>query len=248
MKPQRLDLCYEIVWKGRWHIGSGYQSAVADRLLRRMGGVKGYPFVPGSQLKGVLRSQCEQLALALDLEAINPHAVTRDDEQNLLAHFTPLANSKLIVDRLFGNRYQGECLFVTNAMPNPSDEEKTTSVQTRTTLDRVTGTVMEQHLFTTEFVGREIILRGKIRGRHPAGVLTQYDDDFPYEYALLVAGILSLETIGSDKSAGLGRCKVKLEEETLHWNGNPIKQDDALQSFRVLNEEWGMWWLEESNA
>ena len=248
MKPQRLDLCYEIVWKGRWHIGSGYQSAVADRLLRRMGGVKGDPFVPGSQLKGVLRYQCERLALALDLEAINPHAVTTDDEQKLLDHFTPLVNSQLIVDRLFGSRYQGECLFVTNAMPVPSDEEKTTSVQTRTAMDRVTGTVMEQHLFTTELIEAEINLRGRIRGRHPAGVLTQYDDDFPYEYALLVVGILSLETLGGDKSTGLGRCKVKLKEDTLHWNGNPIKQDDALQSFRDLNEEWGMWWLEESNA
>lgn len=248
MLPQRLDLCYEIVWKGRWHIGSGYQSAVADRLLRRMGGVRGDPFVPGSQLKGVLRSQCEQLALALDLEAINPHAATWDDEQNLLDHFTPLANSKLIVDRLFGSRYQGECLFVTNAMPVASDVENKAVVQTRTAMDRATGTVMEQHLFTTELVEGEINLRGKIRGRHPAEILTQYDDGFPYEYALLVAGILSLETIGSDKSTGLGRCQVNLEEETLHWNGNPIKQHDALQSFQVLNEEWGMWWLEESNA
>ena len=248
MKPQRLDLCYEIVWNGRWHIGSGYQSAVADRLLRRMGGVKGDPFVPGSQLKGVLRYQCERLALALDLEAINPHAVTRDDEQNLLAHFTPLANSKLIVDRLFGSRYQGECLFVTNAMPVSSNAENKAVVQTRTAMDRVTGTVMEQHLFTTELVEAEINLRGRIRGRHPAGVLTQYDDGFPYEYALLVAGILSLETLGGDKSTGLGRCKVKLEGDQLCWNGDSIKQDDALQSFRDLNEEWGIWWLEESNA
>ena len=36
MQPQRLDLCYKIVWTGRSHVGSGYQSAVADRLLRRM--------------------------------------------------------------------------------------------------------------------------------------------------------------------------------------------------------------------
>ena len=27
MNPQRLDLSYSIVWKGRWHVGSGYQSA-----------------------------------------------------------------------------------------------------------------------------------------------------------------------------------------------------------------------------
>ena len=117
MQPQRLDVCYEIIWKGRWHVGSGYQSAVADRLLRRMDGVDKVPFVPGSQIKGALRHQCERLAIALDLEAINPHDVTKDDEQSLVKHFTPLANSDLIVDRLFGTRYQGECLFVTNALP-----------------------------------------------------------------------------------------------------------------------------------
>ena len=73
MNPQRLDLNYDIVWQGRWHVGSGYGSATADRLLQRMGGTNGDPFVPGSQIKGVLRHHCERLALALDLEAINPH-------------------------------------------------------------------------------------------------------------------------------------------------------------------------------
>ena len=252
MKPQRLDLCYEIVWQGRWHVGSGYQSAVADRLLRRMGGVNGDPFVPGSQIKGLLRHQCERLALALGLEAVNPHAVTKDDQQTLVKHFVPLANSELITDRLFGSRYQGGYLFFTNAMPPSPDNKKKvgaqTAVQTRTAIDRVTGTVMEQHLFTTELTEGEVNLQGKIQGRHPAGILTQYDGKFPYEYALLVAGLLSLEALGGDKSTGLGRCKVKLEGETLHWNGNPINQDDALQSFRELSEEWGEWWLEESNA
>ncbi len=232
MGPQRLDLCYEIVWKGRWHVGSGYQSAVSDRLLRRMEGVNRDPFVPGSQLKGVLRYQCERLALALDLEAINPHAATKDDEQNLLAHFTPLANSKLIVDRLFGSRYQGECLFVTNAMPVSSDGEKTTSVQTRTAMDRVTGTVMEQHLFTTELVEAEINLRGTIRGRHPAGALTQYDGGFPYEYALLLLTLPLLDCLGGDKSVGLGRCNIKIREESLLWNGCHISLDNALQNFQ----------------
>ena len=236
MEPQRLDLCYEIVWNGRWHVGSGYQSAVADRLLRRMEGVNGEPFVPGAQIKGSLRHQCERLALSLGFEAINPHDVTPEDGKALVTHFAPLTNSKLIVDRLFGSRYQGECLFVTNATPIPSDAEKTTSVQTRTAMDRVTGTVMEQHLFTTELVEDKINLRGKIRGRHPAGVLTQDEGGFPYEYALLVAGILSLETLGGDKSTGLGRCEVKLDGDKLYWNGGPIKQNEALQSFQ--EKEW----------
>ncbi len=236
MKPQRLDLCYNIIWKGRWHVGSGYQSAAADRLLRRIGGADGDPFVPGSQIKGVLRQQCERLALALDLEAVNPHAGTTEDEQSLVRHFTSLVKSDLIVDRLFGSRYQGECLFVTNALPASSDEEKNTFSQTRTAIDRVTGTVMEQHLFTTELVEGGLKLQGEIRGRHPAGVLSQDSEGFPYEYSLLVASLLSLDTLGGDKSVGLGRCKVKLKDQSLYWNGECISQDDAFQNFQ--EEDW----------
>ena len=239
MKPQRLDLCYEIAWNGRWHVGSGYQSAVADRLLRRMEGVNRDPFVPGSQLKGLLRHQCERLALALGLEAINPHAVTPEDEKDLVTHFTPLTNSKLIIDRLFGSRYQGECLFVTNAMPVSSDNAENSDnaknkavVQTRTAMDRVTGTVMEQHLFTTELVEEKINLQGKIRGRHPAGALTQYDGGFPYEYTLLLFALPLLDCLGGDKSVGLGRCNIKIREESLLWNGCHISLDNALQNFQ----------------
>ena len=236
MKPQRLDLCYHIVWQGRWHVGSGYQSAAADRLVQRL--PDGAPFVPGSQIKGVLRHQCERLTLALGLKAVNPHAGLEKEERSLVEYFTPLEKSDLMVDRLFGSRYQGECLFVTNAVP-VSSEESMSSVQARTAIDRVTKTVMEHHLFTTELTEGDICLRGEIRARHPAGVLTQEEDGFPYEYALLVAGLLSLEALGGDKSVGLGRCEVHLETESLRWNGQHIPLDEVLQGFR--EEEWGEW-------
>lgn len=236
MKPQRLDLCYRIIWKGRWHVGSGYQSAVADRLLRRLH--DGFPFVPGSQIKGVLRHQCERLAWALDLKAVDPHSSEKHNQQ-LVKHFTPLAKSKLVVDRLFGSRYQGECLFVTNAAPASSGEKNTTSVQTRTAMDRVTRTVMEKHLFTTELTEGDIALQGTIRARHPAGVLTQEAaDGFPYEYSLLIAGLLSLDALGGDKSVGLGRCEIKLKEKSLRWNDGDISKEDALQSFD--ESDWGV--------
>ena len=238
MSPQRLDVSYCITWEGRWHVGSGYQSAAADRLLRRLGGVDGAPFVPGSQIKGVLRYQCERLALALGLEAVNPHAGIEEDEKELVTHFKPLAKSTLIVDRLFGTRYQGECLFVTNALPVPSAEGTGTSVQPRTAMDRLTGTVMEQHLFTTEFSEGNASLQGTIRARHSAGILTQDADGFPYEYALLLVSLLSLDTLGADKSTGLGRCKIQIKEDTLLRNGQHISLDKVLGDFRDNPDDW----------
>lgn len=237
--PQRLDMRYRIEWRGRWHVGSGYQSAGTDRLQRRLQGPHGAPFVPGSQLKGVLRHQCERLALALELDALDPHAHNNEEHKHrLVKHFTPLAKSELVVDRLFGTRYQGECLFVTNALPCASKVENATSVQARTAIDRLTGTVKEQHLFTTELTEKHVYLHGTIRARHPADVLTQEDEGFPYEYTLLVAALLSLDTLGGDKSVGLGQCRMQLVDDTMCWNGSTIGADDALESLRSEAEDW----------
>ena len=236
MTPQRLDISYRIAWNGRWHVGSGYGSAAVDRLQQRCGRGAGTPFVPGSQVKGVLRHQCERLALAFGLEAVDPHAGTEDGDRSLVEHFRPLAKSKLLIDRLFGSRYQGECVFVTNAVPGKGGEGNAAkpAVAARTAIDRVTGTVMEQHLFTTELVEADVDLQGAIRARHPGGVLTQEDEGLPYEYALLVAGLLSMETLGGDKSTGLGRCEVRIE--SLRWNGENMSPEAALTSFE--EREW----------
>ena len=235
MNPQRLDLTYCITWHGRWHVGNGYQSTATDRLQRRLSDGS-TPFVPGAQVKGVLRHQCERLALMLDLEAVDPHVADEGHNQRLVDHFRPLQESELLIDRLFGSRYQGECLFVSNAVPT-AQERNMTIVEARTAIDRVTGTVMDQHLFTTEVVQADVNLRGEIRARHPRRVLTQDADGFPYEYALLLAGISSVETLGGDKSVGLGRCEVGIDPESLRWNGNEMTLDRALQCFDEL--EWG---------
>ncbi len=239
MTPQRLDIGYRITWKGRWHVGSGYQSAVADRLQQRS--AADAPFVPGSQVKGALRHQCERLATALGVETVDPHDVPRrrrnrrpaagaeEGDCNLVKHFRPLAKSGLLIDRLFGSRYQGECVFVTNAEPAKQEPQSTIAVAARTAIDRVTGTVMEQHLFTTETVEAGPDLHGAVRARHPAGLLTQDDAGFPYEYALLVAGLLTLETLGGDKSVGMGRCGIEID--SLNWNDADTKIEIALASF-----------------
>ncbi len=239
MNPQRLDVRYRIAWNGRWHVGSGYQSSVADRLQQRWGGHGGPPFVPGSQMKGILRDQCERLARTLGLNVVGPHSGAEAGDRHLVEHFRPLAKSDLLIDRLFGSRYQGECLFATNALSATAESQDIrdiTDVTARTAVDRVTGTAMERRLYTTEYASPEVYLHGGIRARHPEGVLTCDDGEFPFEYTLLVAGMLSLDALGGDKSAGFGRCEISLEPDSLRWNGSSISLDHAL---RALEErEW----------
>ena len=250
--PQRLDISYRIQWDGEWHVGSGFRTAATDRLIQRLGGAGGRPFVPGSQIKGVLRHTCGRLAQSLGLDAIDPHATSRDQWRLLVEHFRPLKQSPLVVDRLFGSRFQGDCLFVDNAMPasaegqGDQDQAETSGpdeaagtreyprvVRARTAMDRLTGTVKEGHLFTTELAQR-VELVGRIRARHPDGVLTQYDGGFPYEYALLLAGLLSIDRLGGDKSSGLGRCHVTVER--VIWNGAEKGLEECLAPLAEIAE------------
>jgi CRISPR/Cas system CSM-associated protein Csm3 (group 7 of RAMP superfamily) len=116
----------------------------------------------------------------------------------------------------------------------------TTRTHSRTAIDRLTGTAREQTLFVTEVVqGRATQLHSRLQARHPVGALTQDGDGFPFEYSLLLAGLLSLDRLGGDKSAGFGRCRIEIENNAVRWNDQssfPLEQ--ALKSFEDLGEDW----------
>ncbi|MCA9071075.1 MAG: hypothetical protein KDA84_19240 [Planctomycetaceae bacterium] len=307
---QALEISFAVVWKTPWHVGSGYRTTNIDRLVRRRRMPAGlppaeknsapqsslkdaeWPYVPGSQIKGVLRQRVEQLAVSWGGTVQDPHA-TGLENRELIAAFGPLHRSQALADRLFGSRYQGDCLFVSDALSleewphapfwddpaktnpkkrkkagkdakddsdEPQEEEKAPSYvfrgasgesvetfsQPRVGLDRTTGTSKEGHLYVTERTGAGQVLLGHIRARHPAGVLTQYPDEeivFPFEYSLLLAALLSLNSLGGDTSAGSGWCDIQLLPGGILWkDGANAPQEvsfkEALTSFETFRGEW----------
>lgn len=242
-QAQRLDVAFTIEWEASWHVGSGQGNVRADRLLRRRsagGYSRRVPYVPGSQIKGVLRHQCERLAKLLGADVVSPHVTDRDSERQLLEAFRPLPRSQWLIDRLFGSRYQGECLFVEDALPRSADALIPVRLHSRTSIDRVTGTARDRTLFVTEVVeSTSPALHSWLSARHPPGVLTQDGDGFPFEYSLLLAGLLSLDALGGDKSLGLGRCRIVVEGDAVRWNGRQmVPLAEALRSFSDLDEDW----------
>jgi CRISPR/Cas system CSM-associated protein Csm3 (group 7 of RAMP superfamily) len=238
MTAQRLDVRFEIIWESNWHAGSGEGSAGMDRLVRRrMVNGRQIPFLPGSQLKGVLRHQCERLAATLGANVVSPHQIGSEVSSELLRQFQPLSESELPIDRLFGSRYDGDCLFVDDALPELQSTQRSWG-QARTAIDRLTRTVRERTLFVTEVVsGQASKLQGRLRARHASGVLTCGQGEFPHEYALLLAGLLNIDSLGGDRSIGLGACRIEIPGQVVRWNDHeryPLTQ--ALASFK--EQEW----------
>jgi hypothetical protein len=99
-------------------------------------------------------------------------------------------------------------------------------------MDRLSRTARDRTLFFSEVVaGGGRALRGRIRARHPAGTLSLYDGGFPLEYALLLAGLLTVDGLGGSRSSGLGVCRVEVPDAFVTWNGTRVPLPEALNSF-----------------
>lgn len=211
----RLKLEVQIDVQSIVHAGSGEGSFLTDRLIVRDS--RGRPYIPASTLKGVFREHCERLSRTLGFPApADPH------QPNLTQHpgFVPKAMIDSPVDILFGTKYEAGELYFRNAEPIGADWPTTS--RHRVARHRVLGTAREKHLFSTEYAN-DTTFRVTIDGYHHDLVI--FDEKFPpFAYCLLIAGILSVESLGGDKSTGAGRLTRPIQVAAL-YNGDPVDID-----------------------
>jgi len=212
----RLEVSFCLSFEGRWHVGSGAGKGLVDRAVRfkrvwRDGKAVLVPSVLGSTLKGILRHSCEKIAEMLDLEWLDPH----DESAAAQYGFQPISESKYIVDRLFGSRYEGECLFVEDGKwveeaneynEHQLYEEMIASIS----IDRATNTAKQDHLFSYSYLNKGLF-SFYIRTVHKQDDLHIIKNSpMPAEYVLLLAGICNLNRLGSGKSTGLGMLRTEI--------------------------------------
>lgn len=179
---------------------------MADRLIRR--DAQGWPYLPGSTLKGVIREHCEKLWRLLapvHCHPLDPH----DRDLSRQGAFGPLEEAPWPVEVLFGTNFEEGGLFFRDASlsaaPYPGPD-----YQTRVRRYRHLGTVKEGHLFTTEYAPAQIFTT-TVTGYHRPAILEAFQEgDLPYAYCLLVAGILSVNRLGGDKSTGSGEVGIDI--------------------------------------
>ncbi len=223
----KLDL--SICFKSKWHAGSGEGSLLLDRLVRR--DARNFPYIPGSTLKGVIRENCEKLSRTLKFpEPSDPHQTDLTIRDN----FKPLNESDSPVDRIFGNKYEGGCLFFRDARLDKKPPHRFLKEQSRICKYRKLGTAKEQHLFSSEYA-IPMKFKTKIDGYHDDLVYLEQGDP-PYAYCLLIAGIMKTDRLGGDKSTGSGQ--VEISFDSIEYNGEQLDKESV---FEYLDSElYGM--------
>jgi len=216
-----IKLGLTIRFRSKWHIGSGEGGLLTDRFIRRDG--RNRPYIPGSSLKGVVRESCEKLSRTLGFgDSCDPHQASLIDPRA----FGPLAQAASPVDAIFGNKYEEGGLFFRDAClssPPPYGFQK---LQSRIRKYRVLGTAREKHLFSTEYAA-PMEFSTTIDGYH-RDLLFLEEEDPPYAYCLLVAGIKMVDRLGGDKSTGAGKLR-EMAVDSMEYNGRPFSLETVFE-------------------
>ncbi len=191
-------------------IGSGVSTSKLGIDKLTMKDKDGNLIIPASTFKGRLRSRCERILKAIEIELCqSPNA------ENMCPHyFLKKGKGELYcpICQMFGSPWKESPLMFEDLIWNVSSEEPdwkdfNTEIRSGTAISRRRGIVDEQKLFFTETSPSNAhpVFKGKIIGK--------INDD--RELALLQLGLNELQLIGSGKTRGLGWCKVRIEPEEL---------------------------------
>ena len=252
-QQDRIMLTYQVTFKSAFHCGTGMAKGVIDRTVIR--DKDDYLYIPGSTIKGVLRENCECLARLFDIEIHDPHHPFRNPFFNSEEIVSFLRDEPDIIERIFGSHRQESSLFFDNAWMDEetkkffksSGSEKRkrlfmqmqTATRTQTRLSRLTRTVKENALYTSEFGIPELKFEGKIHGCLEGTRNEMAELPGSYPLFLLIASIGMTERIGANRSTGMGSCRFHIQK--LMVNGETIEEPqkrycEALETF-ILYED-----------
>jgi len=245
MHKLRLKIAYCLEFKSAFHCGTGLPNGLIDRAVTRDEG--GFLYIPGSTVKGVLRDRCEQILGLFDLSAHEPHS----DMSGLYeAHPHPT-----LIATIFGSRFQPGQLYFDDAVMDGSQqvwfdspssqpdvkeekrhEYRARQVETRTqvSISRLTGTAQMGALYHSEYGMYGLKFAGEIKGVL-MGTPLMGAPQWNFPLLVLVAGLLSLDRIGGNKSTGAG--EVICTISAILGDDTPVILDDLLAELPYLDRE-----------
>ena len=223
-----ISLHLTINMTSKWHMGSGEGSLLLDRLVKKDS--QNRPFISGSTLKGVIRESCEKLSRTLKFpEPSDPH----QNDLTIQDNFRSLVKLQSPVDRIFGNKFEGGQLFFRDARLEKDPPYEFQKTQTRICKYRKLGTAKDKHLFSTEYAA-PMSFKTTIEGHHQ-NLINIVKEDPPFEYCLLIAGILNVTHLGGDKSTGCGKADILID--SIKYNEKMVSKDTVFE-YLELSEDY----------
>jgi CRISPR/Cas system CSM-associated protein Csm3 (group 7 of RAMP superfamily) len=226
MALYKVDLQVRLELVTPLHVGTGY--GLAGYIdARTLTDPDGYPYIPGSSLKGRLRYYLRRLLPTLGNGPGDPGPL-----ENLFGQENRVGTlffTDLRLSQPWANLMQRLREGTDRGVPLKG---LLTGRHTNVMLSRLRGVAVRQRLFTVETVPPHLDFQGSIHGHLPdqGRTLTIKGQTYPWDLALLVAACQSLTHLGGRKSRGLGRCHLVIEKDGLRVNEGTVNPDDLLEA------------------
>lgn len=200
---------YRLTCQTGLHIGAGKSADLVGSDQPVLRDAAGRPLVPGSSLRGILRTGVEAICLSLHLDRARgpePPAVKNPSPEEIFEReWWKLS----MVDRLFGrvaekggNFSLGSRLQISDAVPSA---EVAVELRDGVGIDRETRTAKTGVKYDLEVVPAGTLFEGRVRFKNPAD----------YEIGLLGQALYLLDQgallLGGKSARGLGWVKVEVE-------------------------------------
>ncbi len=219
----RIEIGLKVTLDTPFSIGTGAMAdSIADKPLIK--NAEGWPIIPGSSLKGLIRHECERIIRSL--------IPTFDDQWSCrppLAQNMCKTGSICPVCRIFGSPwYPAPIIFDDLVLATENEEPprawkelhrlRKTNLRFGVGINRSRNVVAEDLLYAAETFAppQALVYQGRIWG-----TLGERR-----EVALLLAGLQSASAIGGDRSRGLGWCQI---EVALTLDGQSVSPSELLQ-------------------
>lgn len=229
-----------LVLHGSLHIGSGGGDDRTDATVVRDS--RGYPYIPGSSLRGAFRAAIERLAptLTRDTPARDMTTLEREMKQEGIEGKSEKAVQEILcgegglntLERLFGTTYWASPLFIPD-LPLITEGAVNGEIRHGVGIDRDTGAAKEQVKYDFEVLPRGTAFRFLMRCEMASRCETT---DFTTAWEnLLAIGLRLLEKgeilLGGNQARGIGQ--VRLEAITLYWLD--MHNKEALKAMLLQN-------------
>lgn len=185
------------------HIGAGTGGeGWIDRSVIR--GTDGFPYIPGSHLKGVVRDHAEQIR-----DIIEPSSCRAPKADNMCPRVNEAKSC--LVCKIFGNpQLHSSVIFSDLTLANEIrrlniDPALITNIRNQVSIDRRRHTSKDGRLFNSEVVPLGTAFSGSIK------LLRVLEPD---EEKLLQRALKLTDRLGANKSVGLGNVQLTWEELT----------------------------------
>lgn len=184
------DIYYKVVFYTYWHCGSGL-TAGADLDALAIKNRKGFPFIPGKTMKGLVR------------EAVEDFFSYKQKDRSILADlFGNSEDKNNLINSEIKDKMRRGSLFFTNAELSTIEQGLIDKNLSKFLYKTISSTAIDSSGVAKDFSLRqmEVVIPCELYGRI-ANVPLEVKED-------LLLGLRLIKRLGSGRNRGLGRCDI----------------------------------------